>query len=259
MKAIYSFKKLDYYYKPYSEEFFEVARLSVKAAKKYYSTKIYCDNASKEMFDENGIEFDEVVIVEDFIHDYPDLTAIMKVYAAMNETEPYVLLDLDTVLLQEPVTTNTITYGHLEVTMEDSNTIVPHHYEYIYNYYAKPFLEHAESKFDPDELWRFDWTVFPNTCLVVVKNPTIISYIYKEIFSRFTKEEINKLPMPLLEQFLVHQFIVMKEIDFGYFYRRHHYSQEKFDALKLFSKKYVHLDINREFIKEEIEYFKTVV
>ena len=100
MKVIYAFKQFSKHYKPFDDTFFELARLSVELSKKYYTTEFYCDSESKILFEANGVFFDKV-IVSDKIESYSgSLTSMAKVYAMIEQTEPYIIVDFDTLILK---------------------------------------------------------------------------------------------------------------------------------------------------------------
>jgi hypothetical protein len=258
MKVIYGFKQMDEHYKPFNEDFVRLAKLSVKSAKKYYKTKFYCDSKSLEFFNDNEIFFDEVVVINDFIDDFPTQFPISKIYGMMNETEPFILLDFDVVLLEEINPTHTITYGHPEVQLVDKfiglDVLL-----YTHEHYLKPFNEHIRKYFNNEDLSKVDWITYPSFCLVAVKNPMIIKSIYKNIIETISKEDISMIPPMLFEQFLCHQQIIKHNVDYGFLSLNHYYNDGDFDPIKMISKKYVHLHINKKNIKEEITFLEGII
>jgi hypothetical protein len=258
MKAIYAFKIFKGHYKPLNENFINLAKLSVKSAKKYYKTKFYCDQESLDFFTENDIIFDEIVIMDNFVNDYPNQSSISKIYAMMNESEPYILLDFDTVLLEELYTPYTITYGHPEVNLNMSYVNVGG-ISYVNDFYIIPFNENIKKYYNQDDLSKFNWALYPSFCLVIVKNPTIMSTIFKTLFSLISKEDMSRIPPMLIEQFLSHQYIIKHKVDFGFITQDHYYNDGDFSGLELITKKYVHLHINKKMIKDEIKYLENII
>ena len=258
MIAIFAFTIIPDHYKPLNDDFIRLAKLSVKSAKKYYKTKFYCDRKSLAFFAEHGIFFDEVVIINGFVNDYPTVYSISKIYAMMNETEPYILLDFDTVLLEKLESTHTITYGQPET---DFN--VPHisadSISFVYDFYVKPFNDHIKKYYSQEELSNFNWLLYPCFCLVMVKNPIILKDIFNKLFDLIDKEDIGRITPSLLEQFLSHQYIIKNKVDFGFITHDQYYNPGDFNALQLISKKYVHLHINNKIITDEIAYLEEII
>jgi hypothetical protein len=260
MVAVYSYKMRYKHYKPLNDEFVRLAKLSVQSVKKYYKTKFYCDKESLTFFTDNGIFFDEVIILENDLHDHPTIFSISKIYAMMYETEPYLLLDFDVVLLEELHPSHTITYGHPEVQINQKYVGLDS-LLFTYDHYIKPFNEHIRKYFNNEDLSKIDWLTYPSFCVVMVQNPHLISEIYKNIFDKLSNEDISKIPSELLEQFLCHQNIVKHKVDFGYLSYDHYENGDhvKFNMMNMLSKKYVHLNINNQKIKDELIYLEKII
>lgn len=258
MTAIFAFKIVPNHYKPLNDDFIRLAKLSVKSAKKYYKTKFYCDNESLKFFTDNGILFDEVIIINDFIYDYENQYSITKIYAMMNEVEPYILLDFDVVLLEKLTPTHTITYGNREIEI-DKRYINLEGLTWVYDFYVKPFKSHIKKYYNDEDLLKFDWVTYPSFCVVMVTNPLFMSKVFKTIFELISKEDIYRITPTLLEQFLSHQYVVKYNVDFGFVTEEQYYNNGDFDPMKLLSNKYVHLHINKPLIKEEIKYLEEII
>ena len=258
MKAIFAFSTVKTYYKPINDNFIRLAKLSVKSAKKYYKTKIYCDEESLDFFTKNGILFDEVVIIKDFIYEYQNHYSISKIYAMMNEKDPYIILDFDTVLLEKIDTTHTITYGHKEYDLTkfyvNLNGML-----WVRDYYLTPFNNHVKEHYDKNDIDKFNWNIYPSFCLVMVNKPTFLELIYRDIFSKVPKIDIESIPPPLLEQFLPHQYLIKHNVDFGFLTENNYFCDSEFNNLELISKKYVHLSILNKNINEELNFLETII
>lgn len=260
MVAVYSFKKFEGHYKPLNDTFIRLAKLSVKSAKKYYKTRFYCDEESANFFSKNGIIFDEYVLMDDFVDKHSNQVCISKIYAMMKEVEPYIMLDFDVVLLEKPESKYTITYGHPEMQIN---------YDYVgldvllytHEFYLKPFNDHIRKYYTNDDLMKMDWLIYPSFCVTMVKNPHLISKIYKELFDKISSEDIGKIPPMLLEQFLCHQGVVRNKTDFGFLSRDHYINGDDvvFNEMGMISKKYVHLNINNNKINDEIIYLENII
>lgn len=258
MKVIYAFKKMDYHYKPLNDDFIRLAKLSVKSAKKYYKTKFYCDEESLKLFNDNDIFFDEVVLLDSFIDDYPNQYSISKMYAMMNETEPYVLLDFDVVLFEKLESTHTITYGHPEIEI-DKPYINLDGLMWVYDFYIRPFNDHIKHYYTHDELIKFNWMTYPSFCVVMVKNPLVFNVIFKTIFNLLSIEDVSKITPTLLEQFLSHQYVIKHNVDYGFLTSNTYNNDDEFNPTELITKKYVHLHINKKNIKDEIKYLEEII
>lgn len=260
MVAIYAFKKFEGHYKPLNDEFIRLAKLSVRSAKKYYKTKLYCDKESLDFFHKNGILFDEFVLMDDFVDKYPNQFSISKIYAMMREKEPYVMLDFDVVLFEILSPKYTITYGHPEVQINHKyvglDTLL-----YTYDFYIKPFNSYIRKYYTDNDISKMDWLIYPSFCVVIVTNPALISEIYKTIFNLISLDDIEKIPPTLLEQFLCHQEIVKNKADFGFLSTDHYINGDNisFNKLDMISKKYAHLNINNKKINDELIYLESIV
>lgn len=260
MIAVYAYTHKDHHYKPLNEDFFRLAKLSVKSSKKYYKTRFYCDEISLKLFNENEVFFDEVVMVSDFVKEYPTVSSISKIYAMMHQQEPYLLLDFDTILLEKISSTHTITYGHPEVQINEKynglDTML-----YTFDRYIKPFNDHVRKYFTNDELLKIDWLTYPSFCIVMVKTPLIMKNIYDEIFNMLDKEVIKNITSELLEQFLSHQKVLKYKVDYGFLSRDHYENGDhvNFNVMNMITKKYVHLNINNSKIKDELIYLENTL
>lgn len=260
MVAVYAYTQRLKHYKPLNDDFVRLAKLSVKSTKKHYKTKLYCDEQSLEFFNENDIFFDEVVMVNGLVDDYPTIFSFSKIFAMLHETEPYILLDFDVVLFEKLTPIHTITYGHPEVQINHRyiglDTLL-----YTYDRYLKPFNDHIRKYFNDYDFSRIDWLMYPSFCLVMVQNPKLISEIYNDILNQIPKEDITNITSELFEQFLCHQKIVKHNVDYGFLSADHYNVNDNSELvlIDLLSKKYVHLNINSKKIKDEITYLETVI
>jgi hypothetical protein len=262
MKVIFAFTSVTNHYKPLNNDFLKLAKLSVKSASKFYKTKIYCDTKSLNIFNENNITFDEVILIDDFIKDYTDnylntnQYSISKIYAMMQESEPYILMDLDVVLFEKLESTHTITYGQPELRINEY--LGTRQLEWVNKSYLNPFSL-IKGHFSDEEIGEFDWITYPSFCVIMVKNPLFVSETYNKILNKIPKKDVLKITPTLLEQFLFHQSVIKHMVDFGFFISNIYYSETVSDFMSLISQKFVHLNINKQTIKEEIEYLEKIV
>lgn len=256
MNAIYAYKEFSNHYKPLNDDFYELSKLSIISAKKYYKTVLYCDSVTNKKFIENGLLFDEVIILDKIENYGGNLYCIPKIMAMMEQKEPYIMLDFDSIIL-EPITSNhTITYGHYEVNlMNNSNDDVINWY---HESYIKPFREHLKNYFNNDELNFFDWIKTPNFSLLIVNNPYIVNHIYRTIIDRIPLNVMEKCTATLIEQFLCHQFLNILKVDYGVLINEMYlldfdFNNKEFNTKHFLFKKYVHININDVKIKEIIK------
>ena len=261
MTAIFAFKIIDNHYKPINDDFIRLAKLSVKSAKKFYKTKIYCDVNSHDFFTQNNILFDEVVIIDEFIDDYPTQYSIPKIYAMIKETEPYILMDLDVVLFEKLESSRTITYGYPEINLNRKHVNM-NIVTWAQDAYIKPFVNNIQKYYNQQELFAMNWAIYPCFCVVIVKNPMIMSTIFKTIFELIDKEDIHKITPTLLEQFLSHQYIIKYNVDFGFINENatdDTYDHDGFDKLKLISNKFLHLQTNKPSISDQLNFLEEII
>jgi len=241
MKVIFSFKHLENkHYKPLDDKFFNLAKLSVELAKRLYQVEFFGDRKSYESFDKKGITFDRVTI-SDKLEKIPyEMSSISKIYAMMEQTEPYILADFDTLLFQKLPNKHTVTFGYPEtpgvsfkmLMQEDTSSYI----NYIHKFYKNPFKrfsEHLPSNFS------FNLDSSPNNCLVMVNAPIIISNVFEDIFKRIDLKELRLVGPMFTEQFLLYYYLDNLGIDTGYF-QEHFINKDKF-SLDIFQHKFLHL------------------
>lgn len=257
MKVIYSFKQFKQeHYKPFDDTFFKLAKLSVELSKKYYKTEFYCDKDSQILFEANGVFFDKVVISDNIESYKGSLTSMAKVYAMMEQTEPYIIVDFDTLILQELPEVHSIGFGYPETVHLHLNTLLeddrPDAYlDYLEKYYKNPLRNHKD-KFP--SWFRVDPNTSPNNCLVMVRHPFLVKAIYEEILSKFTDEETDKTGPMFIEQFLLFHYLKNHGVDLGYF--AHGYVNPSEINYSLVSHRFLHfMDYHKDvLINEKINY-----
>lgn len=221
MKAIYSFKKLKtQHYKPIDENFFKLAKLSVELAKKYYKIEFYGDVESYKLFEDRGITFDKINLLDTIEKYNGDITSYSKLMAMMNESEPYICLDFDTLLFQGIDTISTITFGYPEIvdySLENilSKDDVYEYVNYIQQYYKRHLVKYKDRLFNLSNLYL---NTIPNYSLLVVKNPTIIKNILKDIFNKFNTDELEEMGAMFIEQYLIYCYLKNYKVECNYIY-----------------------------------------
>ena len=210
MKVIYSFKTFKHHYKPLDETFYKVAACSVAAASKFYKTKLYCDSNSAGLFQEKEIKFDEVVVLDSINNYNGELYCMPKILAMIEEDEPYIHMDLDSMIFEKIYSPHTITYAYKE--LELANNSKTNQIDYLNKFYVNPYNEFLKDKL---EYINPSWSTIPNHSFVMVKSPELVKKIYSDLINEISSD-IEKISPMLLEQFLLYQVLKNNNTDIGY-------------------------------------------
>jgi hypothetical protein len=241
MKVIYSFKKLNTdHYKPIDNNFFKLAKLSVGLAKKYYTTEFYGDSDSFDLFKSKGIEFDKVNLLDSIKNYNGNITSYSKLMAMMEQTEPYICLDFDTLLFQKIENDSTFIFGYPEIGSLKLHNILtevnPQNYlEYIQTYYKRHLIKYKH-KF-PSYL-NPSTNEIPNFSLFVCNHPTLIKEILNDIFGRFEKDELEEMGAMFIEQLLIYLYLIELEVDVKFLYNSN--IVDNIEILQILKHKFYH-------------------
>lgn len=248
MRALFAYKVFDNYWKPKDEYFWTVAKLSVEYASKFYTTCLYADTKTQKILSANGVEFDEFVDSTKLFNKVTEHSyGMAKVLAMMDQVEPYVVLDLDTVIFSSFNSNAPICYGHKEINLEAIKPVgdkIPDLY-YLEEYYKRPY-ERFKLKYDHN-LRDINWNYFPSNSLILVNSPFLVKQIYTEILN-IMEEDIFSIPPPytvqFYEQFLFYNFFndLKLDVDFVYEVPPGGTYDEVVTLLDIFQFKYLHLD-----------------
>jgi hypothetical protein len=213
MKAIYSFKKFKNSYKPLDDRFCKVAACGVKSVSQFYKTKLYTDSYGAHLFKSKGIVFDEVVISDD-IEDYEgDLFCMPKLISMMEQTEPYIHFDFDTILFEKIYSPHTITYAYWDLDL--SNNPKTDQLDSMIYHYHSPYKKYIRDIFD--DSFEPKWLRVPNHSFFMVKNPTYVAEKFKEIIQKLPEHTLEVCDAPgLIEQFLFFQYLLVDGVDYGF-------------------------------------------
>lgn len=238
-RAIYSYIFLNNFWKGHPDVFFDLAKLSVNLAKKHYDDVIlYTNRDSEIIFQNHGITFDKI----EYISDFDDITeysyGLSKIKAMIDQTDPYVILDLDTLVFERINTTHTVSYGYTETKLKDVSD-----FNYINEYYITPY-NNIHERIDVN----LRWDTFPNNSFVDINNPIIVNRAYEKILDiidgiDFTTD--NELTVQFYEQFLLFNLLNNWDVDVGFLYSHNTFSSFDFndgDIDYLISKKFIHID-----------------
>lgn len=257
MNAIYSFKpaisELGEYvhYKPINDNFFELARLSISSVSKFYKTFLYTDSKTAKLFEEHGLVFDNVVILNSIENTRIQNYALPKIYAMLEQKEPFVMFDFDTVIGEKLESDMDITYAYYEVDLTE--TFDPNILSYVQDSYVKPFHDKFINYYDTLFVDNFDWRRYPNFCALMVNNVDLIKECYWDLLKRVPIDIIENTPPTLSEQFLLHQHVISKKKSYGTFID-HATHTHIFKKQKLY-----HISINDENYHDFIETIQNLI
>ena len=249
MKAIYCYKFMDKFWKPKDEYFWRLAKLSIDYSKQFHTTVLYSDKRTYDIFSSKGLVFDEWVdMTKQFnritIHNY----CMAKIESMIQQTSPYVVLDLDILLFEKIQPTHSITFGFKEVNTTSVDTLhaKTSHIEYVNEYYKKYYDIFRTNIIDTPV--NFDWCTFPNNSIVIVNNPKIVSEVYKHILNMLG-DDIYKIPptytAQFYEQFLFYNYLRYYNVDIGFVYDKTpnpKFDKKEKDFNHLYSNKFLHLE-----------------
>lgn len=206
--AIYSYKLFDDYFKPLDDNFFNIARLSVKLSGVHYRTILYCDQLTKEAFDKEEVIFDEYRIREEWFENIDRTSSgVPKILAISEQTEPYVLLDLDTLIFVPITTQKSILYG-----FKEANNSLIQDIDYIKEHYIESYYR-VENDIDIP----LKWDIFPSNCLMVITNPLILKEAANYTLSRL-EGRFSQVSAMFYEQFLIFNFLRYHNVPFEFLY-----------------------------------------
>ena len=253
MKAIYSYKILDRFWKKRTEDFFKLAKVSVEYSKKLYPTVLYTDNYSKSVFDKNGVIFDEYVVDDSLFKDVNEHTyGLSKFVIFENENNPYISLDLDTILFQKIYSDKSIVYGYKEIDFKESfydslklespnDQQKQFHMDYTEKYYWKYFML-MDEEFSKRKLLHYTDT-YPSNSLIVVNNPSLMrecSLMVRELVNK----SYRKFTVQFYEQYLLYALLRNYKASIGFLHKKTPIIdlKEEYRLPQLLRYKFLHLD-----------------
>lgn len=205
MKVLYSLEKFENHYRKFDNNFYKLAKLSVELSSRLYPTKFVGTQDSLDNLNNNNIFFDEYEIIDTSIEYSDSIYSMPKIKAMMLQTEPFLSLDFDSILLNKFDSNFEFCFGFWEIYMHDN--LRYEHIEYVYNSYINPFKTHIIDRFTEYELSMFNWSYYPNFSFFLCKNPIKLKNIYDDIFERIDTQTLKLLSTGLVEQFIPVQLL----------------------------------------------------
>ena len=210
MRVIYTYKKTKVgHHKGFTNRGINLMRLSVQSANRFYTTHVYCDKESAELFRLNKIPFTEINVV-DWLdnHEFPNW-GLAKLETMRNQIESYIHIDFDTIITQKlNISDNIITWGYAEVNFNSSvheGRVTHNLISYVNDNYLKIAKEY-ETYYD------FNYLYVINASLIIVTDPYPIKDIIIELHKRIIKYKnvISSEMNMFIEQFMFYQLIKNK-------------------------------------------------
>lgn len=217
MRVIYTFKHIpdrNYFNNPF---FLEVAKLSVVQANKFYDTELFCDTASKEYFKNNEVPFGKITVLQS-LEDYKGkLFGVAKMLTCIEQKDGYIHIDLDTILLDQVMPLNSVTFGYY-----DENYSKLKNYVFspdIRSMYINTFEYRLKNFIDPDTYLKWNWKIFPNCSLLGVNDYLGVARMYTEVLDLFDpvlyfSDNEAKLSA-FLEQFMLGEQLTRYRVEHG--------------------------------------------
>ena len=253
-KVIFPYKIFNGWPLPHEsdESFLELAELSIEQAKKHYCVHLIADNKTIEYFESTDLKFD-VVEESKSIENYNGKSyGVPKMLAMMEQNDPYIMLDFDSILLKDLPDVTDVTFGFPDVDFT-KEAITEGMMNYCFNIYYNQKEIESIKKYLPENYY-LDWKKLPNSSLVMVPEPEIIKNIYSEILDTF-KDIIEDVSPMLTEQFLLAQYLRLQghhykfiqktygaedsALQSAYFLHRGKHDNENNQLLKLLRERYM--------------------
>ena len=212
MRAVFCYKPVKNYkgenihYKPLNDSFFKLARLSVQTISRYYKTYFYTDFDTAKLFRENGLLFDEVIILNKLQDNNIINYALPKIYTMLSQDLPFIMFDFDTVLNEKLVGDCDVTYAYYEA--DYTTWFNPKSFNYFNESYIKPFNETLSKYYDDWFVNGIDWRRYPNFSAVMINDVMLPKICYGDLLSKVPIHIIESMPATLIEQFLLHQYVL---------------------------------------------------
>ena len=218
-RIIYTYKMTHIgHHKGFTDRGIDMMKLSVQSANKFYKTILYCDIASYKLFKLNKIPFDKIVVVDWLTNHNYDNFGLAKLETMLNQTEPYIHIDLDTIITNKIIIdcNYDIQWGYSEVDL-GINTKYPTRgsgklsidtINYLYENYIL-----VATKYESNNINNFDFTRVTNNSLIIVNNPYIIADVIRDVKSKCNsyKNIINSSVNMFIEQFMLYQLVIEKK------------------------------------------------
>lgn len=204
-KVIFPFKVFPHWDPPHIKDpsFWELAEVVVTQANKFYETVLVCDEYTKKYFGDK-LPFSKVEICSEIGEYNGKSIAIPKILAMINQKEPYIMLDMDSVLFYPLPKYPNVAFGFAEVDFTKPFISIEI-LNYAMTHYGKKHELDLVKKNIPKGM-GFRYNKIPNCSLVYVPDPEVLKKIYIQILEDH-KHIIEDISPMMLEQFLIIQYL----------------------------------------------------
>lgn len=205
-KVIFPYKIFPGWPKPDETDptFWELADLVVTQANKFYDTTLICDSYTLDYI-QDKLPFKNVELSDGVSNYKGNSYGLPKIMAMLEQTEPYIMLDLDSVLLKPIKKYDNIAFGFAEINFQHPEGVTEGMMDSaVILYYQKEELDKVKPNLPTDLVLK--WNKIPNSSLVYVPDPEIIKEIYSEILLNH-KDVIEEISPMMTEQFLLIQYL----------------------------------------------------
>lgn len=225
MDIVYSYKRILYNKKELTPAFWNMAKLSVTYANRFYNTILYCDSKTKELFESKNIpikKYVELKEIENYtgvIYPMPKIYGLIK-HCSDNPNTPFFHIDLDTVIinkLTEP--SESIAFSHPEIGLK--KRVTPSVIEFLQRSYVKPY----EMLNLSEQIGEYDFSFVPNYNIIYIKNGILAKKYLEElkniietnkvILSKKLGDVLEAGVSQLLEQYTFYHLLKRDKIETG--------------------------------------------
>lgn len=214
MNIIYTYKTIDISKGGYSagldSEVLSIYKKSVESANKFGTTTIYCDKKSYNVFKNTDIPFTNIVFWREIDELNTFHWGLHKLLVMSKQENPFVHIDLDLILLEQPKLhpNYDISFGEVEwdfthpkLSLVDNNEI-----EMIWSKYVSNYNKYHK---DNSLLNKANFVQTPCYSYMEVNNPSIMKLIWNDVLSlskplmNIDNNDLNQY----LEQWVSYQMI----------------------------------------------------
>ena len=202
MEAIFPFKALSRF-KEYNKDkdlYFRVADLAVRAASKFYNTRLITDQEGADIFKKRGIRFNTVEILDSIEEYNGDNPCFPKIFSMLSRTHSYLMLDFDSILLRPILSEYESAFGFYEYNTEYDTADVGMG-KYLFDTYFSDYFTNVEGKSDFIDK-STNWSRFPSMSLFYTNSPEKVSSSYSKLIDILGIDFLEKITPQLFEQHL---------------------------------------------------------
>ena len=188
MNVIYTYKTIDLNKGGYSaglgSNVLSIYKKSVESANKFGTTTIYCDKASYNIFKSTDIPFSNIVFWREIDELNTFHWGLHKLLVMSKQEKPFVHIDLDLILLEQPklYPNYDICFGEVEWNFESKKCshVDADEIEFIWNKYVSNYNKYHK---DNPLFNEVNFIKVPNYSYLEVNNPSIMKTMWNDMIS----------------------------------------------------------------------------